>query len=127
MKSTLCLSTLLFVLVSVLSGQVPQTISYQGVLTDANGKTVEDGNYNLTFKLYEVASGGTSIWSEEQVAAISTGIFNVSLGSTTPLNRPFDKPYWLGITVGTGTELSPSVKHFIWLSFDAKASKLFHQ
>ncbi len=46
--------------------QIPQLISYQRVLTDNAGNLVSDGNYNLTFNLYTVAVGGSSIWTETQ-------------------------------------------------------------
>lgn len=91
-------------------GQIPQTMSYQGVLTDAGGAPVPDGNYSLTFKLYEVASGGSAVWSETQTVAVSEGIFNAILGSVNPLNLPFDQQYWLGISVGAGVELTPRIK-----------------
>jgi len=91
-------------------GQVPKLISYQGVLTDASGTVVPDGNYNLTFKLYDVATGGTPLWTEVQSVAVSKGIFSVILGSATPLNLHFNKPYWLGVTVGAGTELTPRMQ-----------------
>jgi type 1 fimbria pilin len=42
--------------------QMPKTISYQGVLTDTSNNPVPDGNYNLTFKLYDVQTGGTALW-----------------------------------------------------------------
>ncbi len=88
-------------------GQIPQTIAYQGVLTDASGTVVADGNYSLTFKLYEAASGGSVIWTETQTVAVSNGVFAAILGSVTPLTPAFDKQYWLGISVGGGSELSP--------------------
>jgi len=94
----------------VLWGQIPQTISYQGVLTDAGGQPVPDGNYNLTFRLYEVATGGNSLWAEGQLLAVKGGIFNAILGSVSPLTLAFDKRYWLGVTVGAGTELTPRIE-----------------
>ena len=92
-----------------LYGQIPHTVSYQGVLTDANGNAVPDGNVSLTFRLFDLVSGGTALWQETQQVAVSKGVFNAILGSSAPLNVPFDKPYWLGITVGQGTELTPRV------------------
>ncbi len=32
---------------------VPQTISYQGLLKQADGSAVPDGNYDITFRLYD--------------------------------------------------------------------------
>jgi len=106
-RTFLSIALMLILAASLSLAQVPKTISYQGVLTDASGTVVPDGNYNLTFRLYDVATGGTALWAEGQLVAVSKGIFNVILGSVAPLNLPFDKPYYLGVTVGAGTELSP--------------------
>ena len=91
--------------------QVPNTLNYQGVLTGTDGKPIADGLYQLTFKLYEQATGGTAMWSETQAAQVSRGVFSVLLGKATSLaNIPFNKPYWLGITVGNGSEMTPRVE-----------------
>jgi hypothetical protein len=111
MKYTHFLSAILFVLgMEVAWGQIPQTISYQGILTDASGTAVPDGNYELTFKLYDAATGGMELWSEEQSVAVNNGIFNVILGSITPLTLSFDRLYWLGVTVGQDSELTPRIE-----------------
>jgi hypothetical protein len=90
---------------------VPSTMSYQGVLTDGSGNLVADGPYNLTFNLYTVASGGSSIWTETDTAVpVTKGGFSVVLGNVTPLSSlAFDAQYYLGITVGGGPELAPRV------------------
>ncbi len=85
-------------------GQIPKTLSYQGILSNAKGEVVPAGIYNITFKLYTADKGGTPIWTEIQSIAVKDGIFSASLGKIKPLEVPFDKPYWLGITVGDGTE-----------------------
>jgi hypothetical protein len=88
---------------------VPQTMSYQGVLADGSGVPVADGTYNLTFRLYAVATGGTPLWSEIQALVVEDAIFNAILGSVTTLNLPFDDQYWLGVSVDGGAELTPRV------------------
>jgi hypothetical protein len=89
---------------------VPSTTSYQGVLTDNSGNLVADGPYNLVFRMYDVASGGLALWTETQSGVqVSKGGFAVILGSITPLNLPFDKQYYLGVTVNAGPELTPRV------------------
>ncbi len=94
-----------------LLGQVPQTMNYQGLLTDSAGNNIASGNYNLTFKLYESATNGTAIWSETRELPVFDGLFNVMLGEATPLAMSFDNPYWLGITVGdSGSELQPRIQ-----------------
>lgn len=87
--------------------QVPQLIRYQGTLVDPNNVPVE-GTYNLTFRLYDAATGGTALWTETQTAIpISRGVFNVLLGQATPLNMTFDADYWLSTQVGTDAEMAP--------------------
>lgn len=90
-----------------LRSQVPRMMSYQGVLTDAGNQPVPDGNYVLTYKIYDVATGGTPLWTEVQQVAVLGGIVSVTLGSQVPITLPFDRPYWLGITINAATELQP--------------------
>jgi len=111
MKTIYLLSfLLLFVLAPLTWGQIPHTLSYQGILTDDSDVPVPDGNYNVTFRLYEVATEGTSIWEEAQLIAVANGVFHVILGSVVPIDLPFDNQYWLGITVGGGSELTPRLQ-----------------
>jgi hypothetical protein len=88
-------------------GEVPQTISYQGVLKDDEGGIVPEGDYDFTFRIYDVLSGGTALWTEDQTKHVTSGILNVILGDISPIDLPFDAPYWLGVTIGTGDELVP--------------------
>jgi hypothetical protein len=98
----LCLMLLLPV---ISEGQIPQQISFQGVLTDDAGNAL-DGDQILTFKLYDSESSSSILWQEIQTVPVEEGLFNAILGSVTPLNLAFDQVYWLGVTVGaSGTEL----------------------
>lgn len=112
MKKMLRTSFILFLLAafsSQLHAQVDPTLSIQGILKKSNGVAVEDGNYNLVFKLYTVQTGGTAIWTETQSAVeVSNGIYSAVLGVITPLNIPFNQLYYLGVTVGS-TELTPRI------------------
>jgi trimeric autotransporter adhesin len=104
------LSIIIIINIQIHSQSVPTTINYQGLLKDAAGAVVPDGDYNLTFKIYNAASGETAIWTETKTININSGIINTHLGSITPLNLPFDAGYWLGITIGAETELTPRVQ-----------------
>ena len=67
-----------------------------------------DGDYSVTFSLYDVASGGAALWTETQPAVpVASGLFSAMLGSVTPITLAFDQPYYLGISVGASEELSP--------------------
>ncbi|MCC7437444.1 MAG: hypothetical protein IT211_02995 [Armatimonadetes bacterium] len=93
-------------LTSTASAQVPQTISFQGLATNAGSTTpVADGSYSVAFRLYESGTGGSAVWSENQTVSVVRGLFKASLGSVTPLGLKFDKPYYLGITINNGAEL----------------------
>ena len=101
---------LLLLSVQTAFAQAPATVGYQGVLTDASGKLAPDGAHSLTFKLYDVATGGVAVWTETQSVTTADGVFGVVLGSVTSLTVAFDRQYWLGITVGGGQEISPRVQ-----------------
>lgn len=111
MKSKILLVVLLITLCSsfVLS-QIPQTINYQGVLTQPSGEPVANGDYSIIFKLYDADTGGSEQWTETQQVTINNGVFNVILGSITPLALNFNVPYWLSLKVGADPELVPRIE-----------------
>lgn len=85
---------------------IPKQLSHQGYLKDAASVPV-NGSVSLTFKLYNVATGGSPLWSETQTVTVSKGIYSVILGAATPFSLPFNEIYYLGVSVGGGAELSP--------------------
>jgi hypothetical protein len=89
--------------------QVPRTISYQGILNDASGNPVPDGNKTLTVNLYLDPTGGTPVFTETQLLPVVKGRYNMIIGSGTPIpsNLSFSKPYFLGVQIESGTELAP--------------------
>ncbi len=105
-----CALALLAMAFSTSHGVVPETINYQGVLTNADGSIVDDGDYDLTFAVYDVDTGGTALWEETQTLAVSDGIYTAVLGSVTALTLPFDEPYWLGMAVEGDPELTPRME-----------------
>jgi hypothetical protein len=89
--------------------QLPRAISFQGVLTDAGGNLVPDGNHQLVLKLFDAASNGNLLFVETQTVPVVKGLFNAIIGSSVPLpgTLAFDRAYFLGVTVDGGSELSP--------------------
>ena len=60
--------------------------SYQGYLEDSGGNPVT-GSVPMTFKFYDVPSGGTACWTETHSAVdVQEGIFNVLLGQITAMD-----------------------------------------
>ncbi len=86
------------------------SLSIQGILKKSNGVAVEDGTYNITFKLYAAAVGGSALWTETQSGVeVSSGIYSTILGNTNPLSIPFNQIYYLGVTIGS-SELTPRIQ-----------------
>ena len=85
----------------------PQTINYQGYLTNA-GSTPVNGNVVMTFRLYNAASGGSALYNETQLSVgVANGNFNVVIGAVAPITLPFDVPYWLTVAINADGEMSP--------------------
>lgn len=108
----LALSVLVLVAAPLaVQAEMPYTLSYQGVLKDADGNPVPDGNYAMVFTLYDTPSGGEPYWSETTGVPVEGGIFSVVLGKTESLQGvSFDTPYWLGIGLLGGPEMTPRVE-----------------
>lgn len=92
------------------------TIAYQGRLADANGNPLTS-TVNMEFRLYNAATGGTPLWGElwtgSNAVQVSDGLFNVMLGSLTPIPQAIvtgNSSLWLGITAGTDDEMMPRVQ-----------------
>ena len=98
------------------AGASTGTIAYQGRLADADGTPITD-TVNMEFRLYDVASGGIFLWEELWTGSngvqVSDGLFNVMLGSLTPIPQSVITGHdslFLGITVGTDDEMTPRVQ-----------------
>jgi len=106
MRQLVIVATLVLIAQLALAA-TPETMSYQGVLRDASGTPVPDATYSITFRLYDVATGGTELWTESQSLATSGGVFDAILGSVVPLSLAFNDEYWLGVQVESDPELAP--------------------
>src|SRR4051812_19669409 len=100
-----------------------QQMNYQGRLTDSSGNILADGQYSLTFELFDDATAGTRVWgpylSDDATgdghgskADLVNGRFNVILGPNDTTARPLAGAFraagsrYLQITVGA-TPLLP--------------------
>ena len=87
------------------------TLSVQGVIKNSDGSAVDNGKYDLTFKLYDAISGGTALWTEDQSQiTVTGGIYSALLGSVVPLNVGFNTTYYLGVAVDGSTEMTPRAR-----------------
>ncbi len=104
--------------------QLPRQMNYQGVLRDEGGNLL-NGSYEMTFTIYaNLLSGGwpptyswTAVYSETQTVQVTDGLFNVVIGSQTPLDpgifegiNLFNYGLQLGVQVEGEPELSPRVE-----------------
>ena len=100
---------------------VPNTISYQGKITDASGNPVGAGtpvNRTVIFRVWDSPSATTAVnrlYSEQQNVTISEGEFSVLIGTGTPVDGETGNAFttfssavfagatrYLGITVDDG-------------------------
>jgi hypothetical protein len=93
------------------------TIAYQGRLADAGGNPLTD-TYPMVFRLYNSpAQDAYPLWEENWTGSnsvqVSDGLFNVMLGSLTPISQTIitgNGTLWLGISVDTDGEMVPRVQ-----------------
>jgi hypothetical protein len=92
--------------VSLGSAQAPNSISYQGRLTDAAGQPIEIPTA-VTFTIYDAATGGSSLYTQnENITPDDNGVFMVELGPIAAAVFDGSKRY-LGIKVGADAEMTP--------------------
>ncbi|MGI9027656.1 MAG: beta strand repeat-containing protein [Candidatus Saccharimonadales bacterium] len=92
-------------------------LNYQARLLNSSGSIVPDGYYNIEFKLYSVASGGSSLWSEtyydsngvtagnDNRVRVVNGYLSVNLASQTAFPAiNWDQDMWLTMNIGGATQ-----------------------
>lgn len=88
---------------------MPESLDYQGYLTDSSGSPVF-GPADITVSLYNVETEGSVLWSQTTNIFINNGSFAIILeggsGNAFPANL-FDDALWLGLTVNSDQEMSP--------------------
>jgi hypothetical protein len=88
-------------------------INYQGRLVDpTTGAPKADGSYSMTFRIYDDAAAGATLWTEIKDITVSKGLFSTLLGDTTALPATvFDgNDRWLGVKVGADAETTPRMR-----------------
>jgi hypothetical protein len=95
---------------SISSSQIPQEISFQGVLRNAYGSFVNDGTFDIRFSIYNQESGGSYLWSESQTVSVQNGVFSVVLGTIENLDIDFNQQLWIEIDVEGEGELESRIK-----------------
>jgi hypothetical protein len=99
---------------AALANSSTSTISYQGRLLDTAGDPVNSAGLDMSFRLYDTATGGAALWQETQVGVpVENGLFHVLLGSTMPIPISAledNATLWLGVQVDNDSEMAPRVQ-----------------
>lgn len=70
---------------------VPAKMNFQGRLTNSSGNILPNGIYNMRYRIFNAASGGTALWTETRLVSASAGVtvtnglFSVQLGDSTSI------------------------------------------
>lgn len=92
-------------LAGCISGLSPQ-FTYQGLLTNASGQPL-NGNVTITYRIFNVETGGTALYSETETVTVNRGQFSSIVGPTSAVAglSPEDlaQPLWIEIQVNDGT------------------------
>jgi len=105
-----------------------QTIGFQSYILD-DDEPLADGQYNITFRIYDQADGGESLWSETQEVQVLQGVINTQLGSVedlTPLH--FGVQYWVSVHLEGQEEMGRlplSYSPYSFRSLSTEASVIF--
>ena len=70
---------------NILIAQVPNKISFQAYLTDANNMPVAAGSYEITFRSFDASADGNKLWEETQTVNVDGSVVSTMLGNTVPL------------------------------------------
>jgi hypothetical protein len=83
--------------------EIPQTVNFQGFLTNQANQAVDDGSYLMTFSLWDGPDNQNDrqLWSENQNVQVIRGIYSVALGSSNafPNTLTFADECYLGVQV----------------------------
>ena len=89
---------------AVSATSVTDSINYQGRLADSSGSPL-NGAYTMTFRLYDVSTGGTALATDTHDVEIADGLFNTHLDFD---QSHFDgRELWLGVQVEADPEMTP--------------------
>ncbi len=106
MRFTITLLVLVMIFTaSLLAVEVPNIINFQGYLSNAG--TPLDGSFELTFKIYDVPTAGTELWTETRTFDVTDGYYSILLGEATPIDIAFSGNIWIGVQITGQSEMSP--------------------
>jgi hypothetical protein len=81
-------------------------LNFQARLLTNSGAIVPDGNYHVEFKMYDVSSGGSALWTETRttgnLVSVKSGYLSVYLGQVNafPGTINWGEEHWLTMNIG---------------------------
>jgi hypothetical protein len=84
---------------------VANVIPIQGRLTDDSGNPL-NGTYSIRFRLYDAATGGTTLCEDEDNVAVTNGLFTANMDWCTASDID-GRQLYLGIQVEADSEMTP--------------------
>ena len=110
--SILLLSSLFIVLCgNHVNAKISENIYFQSMLMDSNGTVATDGEYTVTFSIWDGEyETNHKLWEEQHTVLVEDGTYSVSLGSIVSFLDPdqnggqsdaltFAVPYYLGVKI----------------------------
>ena len=83
----------------------PGAIPIQGRLTDSSGNPLADGDYGVSFRLYESKTGGSPICSDGMTVTVKDGLFSSYMDNC--YDDLHGQKVWLSIEVAGDGEMTP--------------------
>ena len=110
-KSILTVVFALLLSAVVFADDVPRIMNYQAKLTNSDGVAL-NGDYSITFRIYDAETGGNLLWYQTKTVTITNGLFDEQLDLSIHGgdSLKFDRPYWIALEVASDGEMSPREK-----------------
>jgi hypothetical protein len=87
---------------AMVAGRMP----VQGLLTDSSGNPI-NGTYNIRFRLYDAASGGTVVCEDTNSVSVDNGLFESDISGDCDSGDINGQQLYLGVKVGADPEMRP--------------------
>ena len=94
------------------AASVPGLMNFQGRLADFQGRPINSA-VEVTFRIYDAATGDSPLWEEVQNVVAENGLFTVLLGSSVPLTPALfanGSERWLAMQATGDREMSPRLR-----------------
>ena len=110
-----------------MASAVPGTLLLEGVLHGSGGGPAADGDYTVTFTVYDKQSGGAVLHQDKDVkVTVTGGRFTATIGAAKPVDGKVlngKASAWLGIKIGADPELPVTALHSVPFALQAGTAR----